>query len=91
MYSLNNPAKVNQGITIPVLKKCFEEKNQDEAFIWAFKSFKDTHRENTLSDKTETLTKSMNIYILAISILNQLFIRGSYTQIKFSKNEVVSG
>ena len=32
----------------------------------------------------------MNIYIWAIGILNQLFIRGSYTQIKFS-SEVVSG
>ena len=31
----------------------------------------------------------MNIYIWEIGTLNQLFIRGSYTQIKFS-NEVVS-
>ena len=33
----------------------------------------------------------MNIYIWAIGTLSQLFIRGSYTQIKSSKNEVVSG
>ena len=31
------------------------------------------------------LTKSMNMYIWAIGILNQLFIRDSYSQIKFSK------
>ena len=29
----------------------------------------------------------MNMYIWAIDILNQLFIRDSYTQIKFSKND----
>ena len=33
----------------------------------------------------------MNIYICSIGTLSQLFIRGSYTQIKSSKNEVVSG
>ena len=42
-------------------------------------------RENTPSNKTEALTESMNMYIWAIGILNQLFIRDSYTQIKFSK------
>ena len=40
---------------------------------------------NTHSNKTETLAKKTNMYILAIGILNHLFIRGSYTQIKFSK------
>ena len=45
----------------------------------------DTHRENRPSDKTEALTKSMNMYTLVICTLNQLFLRGSYTQIKFSK------
>ena len=29
----------------------------------------------------------MSMYIWAIDILNQLFIRDSYTQIKFSKND----
>ena len=33
----------------------------------------------------EALTKSMNMYIWGIGTVNQLFIRGSYTQIKFSK------
>ena len=41
--------------------------------------------------KLKVLLKSINMYIWAIGILNQLFIRGSYTQIKFQKNEVVSG
>ena len=55
-------------------------------------SFKDTHRESTPSNKTETLTKNMNMYIWAIGILNQLFIRDSYTQrLNFQKNESVSG
>ena len=30
---------------------------------------KDTHRENTTSNKTEALTKSMNMYIWAIGTL----------------------
>ena len=46
---------------------------------------KDIHRANTPSDKTEALTKSMNMYIWAAGILNQLFIRDYYTQIKFTK------
>ena len=32
----------------------------------------------------------MNMNIWTIDTLNQLFITGSFTQIKFSKNEVVS-
>ena len=38
---------------------------------------KDAHRENTPSNKTEVLTKSMNMYTWAIDILNQLFIKDS--------------
>ena len=49
------------------------------------KIVKNTHRENTPSHKTEALTKGMNMYIWAIGTLNQLFISGSYIQIKFSK------
>ena len=49
------------------------------------KIFKDTHRENTPSNKTEALTKSINMYSWTIGILNQLFIIDSCTQIKFSK------
>ena len=44
-----------------------------------------TCRENTPSNKTEALMKSINIYIWAIGILNQLFVKNSYNQIKFSK------
>ena len=33
----------------------------------------------------------MNVYIWAIGAINQVFIRVSYTRIKFSKNELVSG
>ena len=47
--------------------------------------FKDTHRKNTPSNKTEVLTKSMNMCIWGIGNVNQLFVRGSYAQIKFSK------
>ena len=46
---------------------------------------KDTHREDTPSSKTEALSKSINVYIWAVGTLNQLFIRGSCTQIKFSE------
>ena len=42
---------------------------------------RDTHKENTTSKKTEALKKSMYMYIQVIGTLNQLFIRGSYTQI----------
>ena len=35
--------------------------------------------------------KSVNIDIWVIDTLNQLFVRGSYTEIKFSINKVVSG
>ena len=46
---------------------------------------KDTHRENTPSNKTEVLTKSMNMYIWENNLLNELFITDSYSQVKFSK------
>ena len=46
---------------------------------------KDTHKENTLSNKTQVLTKSMNINIWEFGILGQLCMRDSHTQIEFSK------
>ena len=46
---------------------------------------KDTHGENTFSNKTEALTKSMNMNILVIGALDQLLIRDSYTKIKLRK------
>ena len=41
--------------------------------------------ENTPSNKAQALRKSMNMNILEIAASNQLFIRGFYTEIKFSK------
>ena len=43
------------------------------------KSHKDAHQEKAFSNKTRTLTRSINLDIWS----NQLFIRGSYTEIKF--------
>ena len=56
--------------------------HKNDYSLWVIKH---THRENKPSNKNEELRKSLNIYIWAIGILNQLFIRDSYTQIKFSK------
>ena len=39
----------------------------------------------THSNKIEALKKSMNLDIWVIGTLNELFKRGSYTQIRFSK------
>ena len=49
--------------------------------------FKDIHRENTPSNKTEVVTKIMNMNILPTGTLNQLILRGSYTQTTFSKKK----
>ena len=46
---------------------------------------KNTHRKNTPSNKTQAVTKSMNMDLWVFGILNQLFITGSYNQTKFSK------
>ena len=56
--------------------------------LWApnyAKWFKDTHRRKAPTNKTPALTKSMNMDIRIVGTLNQLFIRDSYTEIKFSK------
>ena len=47
--------------------------------------FKDTHREKAPSNKSPALRKSTNMDVWAVGTLNQLFIRGSYTEIKLSK------
>ena len=58
-----------------------------KAFMAAY-IIKDTHRENTPSNKTQALQKSMNIDIWVVGTLNQsTVIRGSCTQIKFKKKE----
>ena len=47
--------------------------------------FKDTQREKAPSNKSPALRKSTNMGVWAVGTLNQLFIRGSYTEIKVSK------
>ena len=51
----------------------------------SLKAFKDTHREKALLNETPALTKSTNMGIQAVDTTNQLFIRSSSTEIKFSK------
>ena len=46
---------------------------------------KDTHREKAPSNKTLTLTESINMSIWVAGTLNQVFVRGSETETKFSK------
>ena len=46
---------------------------------------KDTHKENAPSNKR------MNLGIWVVGTLNQLLLRGSFTETKFSKNKVVCG
>ena len=48
---------------------------------------KDTNREKAPSNETQALTGSMNMDILVVGTLNQLFIRGSYTEVKFRKKK----
>ena len=53
-----------------------------------FFHFKDTHRENRPSNRTQALTKSMNMDIWVFGTLSQFFIdfyRGSYAELKFTK------
>ena len=57
----------------------------DLNFLMKNLNLKDTHRENALTNKTQGLTKSMNMDIWVLSALNKVFIRASYTEIKFSK------
>ena len=57
----------------------------DKVFFLVPISLNDTHRENTLTNKTLALSKSMNMDIWVIGTLNQLFIGGSYIKIKFPK------
>ena len=46
---------------------------------------KDTHRENTSSNKTQALTKSMNLNNRIVGTFHQLLGRGYHAEIKFSK------
>ena len=46
---------------------------------------KDTHREKSSSNKTPALTKSMDMDIWVVVTSNQLLVRGSLSETKFSK------
>ena len=46
---------------------------------------KDTDREKATTNKTPAPTKSRNMGIWVVGTSNQLFIRGSETETKFSK------
>ena len=48
---------------------------------------KDTHRVNALRKETQVFKKGINRDIWVVRELNQLFTRGSFTEIKFSKKE----
>ena len=54
--------------------------------------FKDTHRENTPSNKTQTFTESMNVNVWVVSTPNQLSIStfnsssGTFEMIKLTVN-----
>ena len=47
-------------------------------------AFKDTHSEKAPSHETQAPTKSINMDIWIVGTSNQLFIRDSYTEKKFS-------
>ena len=68
------------------LKGCFHKKCvSSSAIVFSLPIVNDTDRENISSNKIQMLTKSMNMDILLVSILNQLFTRGPYKQIKLLK------
>ena len=50
-------------------------------------SFKDPQREKAPLNKTPVLSESMNMDIWVVGSSNQLFITGSYTETKLSKNK----
>ena len=67
------------------LRAHFLYSNSARFFLTSFITLKVSHRENALTNKTHALMESTNMDIWVISTLNQLFIRGSYNEIKFSK------
>ena len=54
-------------------------------------SFKDTHMEKALSNKTPALSASMNMDFWVVGTSNQLFIAGYYTETNFQKNMADTG
>ena len=45
------------------------------------------HSKNAPSNKTQKITESINMEIWEVGTMNQLFLRGYYTEIKFSKKK----
>ena len=58
----------------------------DNFAVWTVSNaqFSDTYREKAPSNKTAALTISVNMNISVLGISNQLLIRGSYSDTKFS-------
>ena len=52
-------------------------------------NLKDTYIENNPSNRTKAPAKSLNMHIWEIGALNQLFTRGSYTELNIQKDWVV--
>ena len=50
---------------------------------------KDTNREKVSSNETQALTESIKMGIWVVGTSSQLFIKGSYTKIQFSKIKVL--
>ena len=72
--------KLKLGLSIRYILKYIQ-------YILMVNIFKFQLKENTTSNKTKALTKRINKHIWEIGTLNQIFIRGSYTDIKFTKTE----
>ena len=47
----------------------------------------DTQWKNTVSNRTQVVTKTIDMGIWVVGTLIQIFIKGSYTETKFSKKE----
>ena len=50
-------------------------------------NIKNSHREKAPSNKTQPLTKTMNMDIWVVGTVNQFFIRDSNIETKFSKKQ----
>ena len=48
---------------------------------------KDTQWKNTVSNRTQVVTKTIDMGIWVVGTLIQIFIKSSYTETKFSKKE----
>ena len=59
------------------LKRCNEKKKRKPYDRSAFGLIKDTHREKAPTNKTPTLSESMNMDIWVVDISNQPLVRGS--------------